>query len=114
MEIGEFYLLVAVGVFLASCSQILLKKSAQKDHSSKIAEVLNRNVVFAYGVFLCTVIINTIALGHGVNVKDLPILEALGYIFVPVLSFLFLNEKMAKKDLFAVILIIFGIVVFYL
>ena len=44
MEILTFYILVAIGVFLSSCSQILLKKSAQREHTSKIAEMLNGQV----------------------------------------------------------------------
>ena len=114
MEILTFYILVAIGVFLSSCSQILLKKSAQREHTSKIAELLNRQVIFAYGVFFDSVIINVVALGHGVKVKDLPILEALGYIFVPILSLFFLKEKISGKNIAALSMIIVGIIVFYL
>lgn len=109
-----FYILVAVGVFLSSCSQILLKKSAQVEHSSKITEMLNKRVIFAYGIFFCSVVINIIALAHGVKVKDLPILEALGYIFVPLLSLVFLQEKFSKRTSLAIVFIICGIIVFYL
>lgn len=114
MEVLTFYILVAIGVFLSSCSQILLKKSAQKKHKSRISEMLNRQVIFAYSVFFLSVIINVIALGHGVNVKDLPILEALGYVFVPVLSLFFLKEKITGRCAAAILMIIGGIIIFYL
>ena len=114
MEILTFYILVAIGVFLSSCSQILLKKSAQRKHTSKITEMLNRQVIFAYGVFFISVTINVVALGHGVKVKDLPILEALGYIFVPILSLIFLKEKISGKNIVALSMIIVGIIIFYL
>lgn len=114
MEDLAFYILVAIGVLLSSCSQILLKKSAQREHTSKIAEMLNRQVIFAYSVFFISVIFNVIALGHGVNVKDLPVLESLGYVFVPLLSFVFLEEKITRKTALAMFLIIGGIFVFYL
>lgn len=114
MGILKFYILVALGVLGASCSQILLKKSAVKFHHSMLAEMLNWQVLVAYSVFFASVIINVIALRYGVKVKDLPILEALGYIFVPLLSYFFLGEKLNKKNVFAMILIIGGIVLFYL
>lgn len=110
MEVLTFYILVAIGVFLSSCSQILLKKSAQKGHTSKIAEMLNKQVIFAYGVFFVSVIINVVALGHGVKVKDLPILEALGYIFVPILSYIFIKEKITKRCATAIMMILGGII----
>lgn len=114
MGVLKFYILVALGVFGASCSQILLKKSAVKPHRSKLAEILNWQVIVAYSVFFTSVIINVIALRYGVNVKDLPILEALGYIFVPILSTVVLQEKLNKKNVLAMMLIIGGIVFFYL
>ena len=43
---------------------------------------------------------------YGVNLKYMPILDSLGYIFVPVLSLLFLAEKITKRTL-ADMLIIF-------
>lgn len=99
---------------MSSCSQILLKKSAQKEHTSRISEMVNVRVVLAYSVFLLSVIINVIALGHGVNVKDLPILEALGYIFVPILSYIFIKEKITKRCATAILMILGGIIIFYL
>lgn len=109
-----FYILVIVGVFISSCSQLLLKKSACKKHASKVSEILNKQVIIAYSIFFISVIINVIALDHGVNVKDLPILEALGYIFVPVLSLFFLKERIRIKNVISIFLIIIGIIVFYI
>lgn len=114
MEVIAFYILVAIGVFLSSCSQILLKKSAQREHTSKVSEILNKQVIIAYSVFFISVIFNVIALRYGVNVKDLPILEALGYVFVPILSLVFLKEEITKRNAWALLVIICGIVVFYL
>ncbi len=114
MEVLAFYILVAIGVFLSSCSQILLKKSARREHTSKVSEILNMQVIIAYCVLFISVIFNVIALSHGVNVKDLPILEALGYVFVPILSLVFLKEEITKRNAWALLVIICGIVVFYL
>lgn len=114
MEVIVFYVLVAIGVFFSSCSQILLKRSALVEHTSKASEILNKQVITAYGVFLISVIFNVIALRYGVKVKDLPILESLGYVFVPILSLVFLKEEITRKNAWAILMIICGIVVFYL
>lgn len=109
-----YYILCVTGVFACSCSQILLKKSAIKRHSTIIKSVLNWQVIIAYGIFFCSLVINITAFSHGVNVKDLPILESFGYIFVPILSFVFLREPMKKKEIISMLLIIVGIMVFYM
>lgn len=109
-----FYFLVVFGVLCCSASQLLLKKSADGEHKNKIAFILNWKVVIAYGIFFVSIIINITALKHGVLLKDIPILEATGYVFVPILSFLFLKEKITKQTLLATSIIIVGIFVFYL
>lgn len=108
-----FYILVILGVFACSCSQIALKKSATEEHHS-IGFIVNRKVMLSYIIFLISVLINAIAVGHGVQVKDLPILESLGYVFVPLLSFVFLSEKCSVRLLFSTVLILMGICLFYL
>lgn len=108
-----YYFLVAFGVFACSASQILLKKSANIEHHSPIYELLNWRVIVAYGIMFLTLVANIYAMSHGVLLKDMPILESLGYIFVPVLSMLFLSEKIRKNNIVAIVLIIIGIFVFY-
>ena len=50
----------------------------------------------------------------GVQLKDLPVLEALGYVFVPLLSSFILEERIEYSTIWSVFLIVTGIVVFYL
>jgi multidrug transporter EmrE-like cation transporter len=64
--------------------------------------------------FFAVIFFNIIALKNGVRVKDMPILESLGYVSVPVFSYFFLSEKYTKRDMASLGLIIIGIVVFYL
>lgn len=106
-----FSIIFICGTFISSISQIILKKSAGKTYSSKMREYLNIRVIVAYGIFfvatLCTIVAySKIPLSSG------PILEATGYIFVAVLSFVFLKEKITLKKKIGLVLIIFGIVVF--
>lgn len=108
-----FSLIFIFGVFISSISQIILKKSAQIEYDSKIREYLNPRVIFAYIIFfgatLCSVWAYTvIPLSLG------PILESAGYIFVAVLSWLFLKEKITKQKLFGLSVIIIGIIIYSL
>lgn len=109
-----YYLLVAFGVFACSASQILLKKSATIEHHSPIYELLNWRVIVAYGIMFLTLVANIYAMSHGVLLKDMPILESLGYVFVPVLSTIFFHEYISKKTITVICLIIIGIIVNYL
>jgi len=97
-------------VFVASLSQILLKKSALTDHKSFIKEYLNPLVIIAYTLFLFSTVVVIIAY------KEIPvsigvILESSGYIFVSILSYVFLKETLNIKQCFGLILILLGIFV---
>ena len=108
-----FSLIFIIGVFISSVSQIMLKKSAQTDYESKIKEYLNPRVISAYTIFfgatLCSIWAYTvIPLSLG------PILESAGYIFVAVLSWLFLKEKITLKKAIGLSVIIIGIIIYSL
>lgn len=109
-----FYLLVVAGIFLSACSQLLLKKSADKEHRSFLRSMLNWRVIVAYGILFGSLLINITAMSKGVKLKDMPILESLGYVFVPLLSYIVLKERVTKKTLVSITLILIGIYVFYL
>lgn len=109
-----FYILVIIGVFACSASQLLLKRSATQEHRSPLLELLNWRVIVAYGIMFISLAINIFAMSKGVQLKDLPILEATGYLFVPILSALFLKEKLSWKTFLSMTMILVGIVVFYI
>ena len=108
-----YYLIVLIGVFACSASQVLLKKSASEDHHNVICMMLNWKVMLSYAIMFITLVTNIFAMKNGVQLKDMPILEATGYIFVPILSMLFLSEKITKKNIVAIGLIVIGIITFY-
>lgn len=108
-----FYILIVFGVFASACSQLLLKQSADKQYKSWLASMLNWRVILAYAIFFGSLLINITAMSKGVNLKDLPVLESLGYIFVPVLSWFVLKEKIDRRMLLSMTLIIIGIIIFY-
>lgn len=108
-----YYLIVLVGVFACSASQLLLKKSASIKHEKRLVEIFNWRVIVSYGIMFLTLVSNIYAMNHGVLLKDMPILEASGYIFVPVLSLLVLGEKINKHNIIAIVMIVIGVIVFY-
>ena len=108
------YIILFLGaVFISSVSQIMLKKSADKQYNNKLKEYLNPWVIISYGLFfgatLCTVIAyKYVPLSLG------PILESAGYFFVTILGVLFLKEKVGRKKAIGLLLILTGIIVFNL
>lgn len=100
-----------VSVFISSVSQIILKSSADKEKKSFLQEYLNVKVITAYGLFFVSSLITILAYKY-VPLSMGPILEASGYIFVAVLGFLFLKERIGKRKLAGLCCIIAGITIF--
>ena len=111
---SETYIFSAVmvfGVFLAGCSQILLKTAAKRTYDNKLLEYLNARVVIAYALFFVSAALGMYVLRY-IPLSLTSILAASNYIFVPVLSRLYLGEKLSLKQLLGIVLIITGVVVF--
>ncbi len=103
--------IMILSTLLSSFSQILLKKSAQKLYDSKIQEYLNPLVIIGYGLFFCCTLVSMYAL-KVVPLSMAPVLESSGYIFVAILSYYFFKERLTKKQLLGMFLIIVGIVIY--
>lgn len=105
------YLIVAVcSVLVSSISQVMLKVSSSKHYESKIKEYLNPWVISAYILFLGSTLIMVFA--YKVLPLSLgPIIEALGYVFVGVLGFVLLKEKLTRKKALGMALIVVGVIV---
>lgn len=111
--INKSILVLILSVFIASCSQIILKKSADKKYDNKIKEYLNLYVITGYGLMVLSTILTIIAF-KGLDYKNGPIIESVGYVFVMILGRMFLKEKITPKKVCGNALIFFGILVFYL
>ena len=108
-----FSLIFVLSVFISSISQVMLKTSANKTYTNKFKEYLNPTVIIAYALFFLSTIITVLAYKY-VDFSAGPILESMGYVFVAVLGYIFLNERFSKKKIIGMLLIIFGIVFFSL
>ncbi len=101
------------GVFISAISQVLLKKEASKEHKSVIEEYLNFRVIFAYSLFVGTTMLSVLAY-RGIPLSMGPILEATSYIYVTIFGVKIFKEKMNRKKIIALVLILAGIIVYSL
>jgi drug/metabolite transporter (DMT)-like permease len=98
-------------VLIASISQVLLKKSTLKSHDSVVREYINLYVISGYGLLMVSMLLTVYAYS-GMEYKNGPIIEAMGNVFVPFLSYFVFKEKPSRTKLLGIGLIILGIIVF--
>ena len=104
--------ILVLSVMIASISQILLKKSALRQHASWIREYMNVQVISAYLLLFLSTILTILAF-RGMTYKNGIMIDATGYLFIMVLSFLFFNEKITRKKLIGNVLIVIGLIIYY-
>lgn len=106
-----YTLIYIFGVIISALAQVLLKKSADVKKNNIIKEYLNWKTITSYSVFfiatLCTVFsYKYLPLSFG------PILGTLEYLFVAILSYYFLKEKIKRKKLIGLFIIILGVCIY--
>ena len=99
------------GVFIAAVSQVMLKKSAMREHGSAIREYFNPLVIFAYVMFVASTLLTVVSY-RGIPLSMGPILDATGYLYVTLFGVTIFHERMDRKKLLALALIIVGIVIY--
>ena len=100
-----------LGVIISALAQILLKKSADVERENKLKEYLNFKTIFAYGIFFGATLYTVLAYKY-VPLSMGPILGTTEYVFVAILSYFMLKEKVSKKKMLGLITIIFGVLIF--
>lgn len=108
-----FLLLALFSVVIASFSQVLLKLGAGKTYSSKFREYFNVYVIAGYGMLFISMVLTIVAYGH-LSYLNVPVVEAVGYVLVPVLSYFIFKEKLTKRKLLGILFILAGITIYYL
>ena len=106
-----YYFLGFFAAFIAVVAQLFLKTEANTEHKSFLAKFLNRRVILSYVIMLGSMLLNVIA-QQQVDLKVYPIMDASGFLWVALLSFVFLKEKISKRRLLAIGLVFVGILVF--
>ncbi|MBX9033624.1 SMR family transporter [Gordonibacter massiliensis (ex Traore et al. 2017)] len=106
------YALIALfGVFVSAISQVMLKKSALKTHDSHLREYLNPLVVFAYALFVASTLLSTLAF-RVIPLSMGPILDATGYVYVTAFGVLLFRERLNRRKVLALVLILAGIAIY--
>ena len=103
--------ILLLGTFISSVSQVILKKAALKTYPTRLKSYLNLPVIFAYTLFILTTFMcifayKVVPLSYG------PVLEASSYLYVTFFGVVVFKEKITKKKVFALILILAGIAVY--
>ena len=106
-----YVIIFLISVFISSVSQIILKKSANKTYDSKIKEYMNAPVIIAYALFFGASLLTVLAY-RGVPLSMGAILEATGYVWVSLLGMLILKEKLERRKVIGLAVIILGVLIF--
>lgn len=109
-----YKLLVVASVFFSAVAQILLKVAAKKTYPSFWRQYLNPWVIGGYAIIGGSLLLNVFCLAHGVQVKEVSIIESLSYLFVPLLSWFFFRELVSWRKVGAIAVIMTGVIVFFL
>ena len=109
-----YYIAAVLGMIACSFSQLLLKRSADSEHRHWLFEFLNFKVVTAYGILFASLMINIWAMSHGVLLKEMGMLETVGYIGVLLISIFVLKERPTKRGLIGGAVCIAGVIFVYL
>ncbi len=67
-------------------------------------------MILAYGMFFASTIITVIAYKY-VPLSLGPVLESSGYVFVAILSYYILKERLTKKQFIGMVLIVLGVLI---
>ena len=105
--------ILLLSTFIASVSQVMLKKSAARQYDSPLKEYLNPLVIFAYVLFVGTTLLSVIAY-RGIPLSLGPVLEASGYLYITAFGVLVFKERMTRGKVVALALIVGGIVIYAL
>ena len=108
-----YFGILIIGVTVASFSQILLKIGANRSHVSLIRDYLNVPVICGYVLMALSVVCSMIAF-RGLDYMSVPLMDALGFVLVPILSRLFFREGFTVRKTAGIALIVAGMIVYYL
>lgn len=110
---SKYHIIVVWAVLLASLAQILLKWSANDNHTQAWADYLNVKVMGGYALLAVSFLLNIFAMSRGVLVKEVSTLETLSYLMVPLFSWMAFSERLSPRKVWAIICIMVGVFVFF-
>lgn len=109
----KYWASLFLAVIVSASSQMLLKKGASKKYDSVIREYLNPWVIGGYGLMVLSTLCVIFAY-KGVEYKNGATIESLGYLLIMILGRVIFDEKITKRKLLGNLIILLGVLVFYL
>lgn len=109
-----YIVIVILSVFAAACAQMLLKQGARQNYVGFWRQYINPWVIGGYAIMTCSLVLNIFCMSRGVQVKEMSTIESLSYLFVPCLAFLLFKEKITWCKAGAILIIIGGVILFFL
>lgn len=109
-----YYIIVILSVLAAAGAQMLLKKAAGNHNPTFWRQYVNPWVIGGYAIIGLAMLANIYAMSKGVQLKEVGIIEALSYLFVPCLAFMLFKEKLSVRKVCAIAVIIGGVIIFFL
>ncbi len=108
---SSYHLLFLFAVAVAGVGQVALKRAAMEQGRSLLRQYANGYVLLGYFLMLCSMGMVSVAY-RGVPLKIAPALDSLGFVLVPMLSWLFFGERITRTKGLGFLLIVFGILIF--
>lgn len=102
--------ILLLGVFVGSCSQVLLKLEANKEHDSFIEEYMNFRVIIAYTLFIGTTLLSVLAYKR-LPLSLGPVLETTSYLYISLFGYFVFREQINKHKVAALCIIVLGIII---
>lgn len=109
----KYWLALFGAVILSSFSQMLLKRAAKTEYKNIVKEYLNPWVISGYFLLAASTICVIFAF-KGVDFKNGPVIESLGFPLVMILGRIFYGEKLTRNKLTGMALIMLGVLIFYI
>ena len=108
-----FYAVAVIVAIFASFGHICFKTFALKHKTAFPALLMDRHLIFGSAFFGTSVILSIIALKF-IDFSSFYSFTALNYLFISVLSKVYLKERIDKSKIIGNVIIIFGILVYNL
>ena len=70
-------------------------------------------VIGGYGLMVVSLVINLLAIYMGVLAQEVSIIECINYLLIPIAAWMFFGEKITKRKLIAIIIIMIDAVLFF-
>lgn len=102
---GYMFLFI-LSIAVASYSQILLKLGAGKKQI-----YLNGYTIIGYILMVLSTLMTLLAY-QKISLSLGQVLQALSFVFVSILSYIFLKEKIEKRTIIGIVIILLGILIF--